>query len=243
MTPHLLERPPAARPDPWATAPVMAGRHRHRLGWAMVVVVVVAAGAIALLLFRQAPSTSPPLPPSAPPEPDIAASVPFDVTMDVAEVATMDNGELLGRQTTIPEHAVDTATRQIDDVLTRYLDAEFVADETRFSDDPLDDLLSRRASNALSDDDRAGLGALGLSVQAVQGAPVTATARILTSESDVVVAAVRYDAHASIVTDDGEIVPLRQRATAIFVREGEGWRAEAMNTVLDVALPDQEVTR
>jgi hypothetical protein len=213
----------------------------------VVALVAIAVGALALLLFvRQAPSTSPSAPtdiPPAPQEPDIAASVPFDVAVDVAEVASMDNGGLFGGDTAIPQRAVDSATRQIDDILTTYLDAEFIVAETRFSDDPLDDLLSRRALDALSDDDRAGLGALGLSVQAVQATPVTATARILTSGSDAVVAAVRYDARASIITDDGDTVPLRQRATAIFTRENGRWRVEAMNAVLDVPLRNQEVAR
>jgi hypothetical protein len=244
MASRVIERPPTTPPDSWVTAPVTVGRHRRWLGWAPFVLVVVAVGALALLLGRQAPTTSLPAQPQPePPEPHTTVSVPFDVAVEVADVATMDNDELFGKDTAIPDRAVHIATREVDEVLTRYLDAEFVTAQTRFSDGPLADLLSERASDALSEDDRAGLGALELSAQEVQAEPVAATARVLTSGSDVVVVAVRYDARALVVTDNGDTVTLRQRATMVFVPEDGGWRAEAINAVLDLPLPGEEVAR
>jgi hypothetical protein len=244
MASRVIERPPTTPPDSWVTAPVTVGRHRRWLGWAPFVLVVVAVGALALLLGRQAPTTSLPAQPQPePPEPHTTVSVPFDVAVEVADVATMDNDELFGKDTAIPDRAVHIATREVDEVLTRYLDAEFVTAQTRFSDGPLADLLSQRASDALSEDDRAGLGALELSAQEVQAEPVAATARVLTSGSDVVIVAVRYDARALVTTHDGDRVPLRQRATMVFVPEDGGWRAEAINAVLDLPLPGEEVAR
>ena len=46
----------------------------------------------------------------------------------------------------------------------------------------------------------------------------------------------RYDARAQVVTDDGATVPLHQRATMVFVPKDGGWRAEAVDTALELPL-------
>jgi hypothetical protein len=163
-------------------------------------------------------------------------SVPFDVAVDATDVASMDNDGLLGQRAAIPAEAVDTATREIGGILQSYLDAEFVTADTRFSDRPLSALLSQRALDAVSDDDLAGLGALGISAEQVLAEPVTATAHMLTSGSDVALVTVRYDARAHLATADGASVPLHQRATMVFVPEDGTWRAEALDVALDLPL-------
>jgi hypothetical protein len=102
--------------------------------------------------------------------------------------------------------------------------------------------LSRRALDSLSDDDLAGLGVLGISVQRVEAEPVTARARVLTSGSEVALVVVRYDAHAQVVTGDGDSARLHQRATMVFVPEDGAWRAEAVSAELDLPVPEAEVT-
>jgi hypothetical protein len=228
---------PNAQPDPWGGAPVTVGHHRHhhRLGWAIMLLLLVAATAIALLLTSTAPTPAP-APPStpAPTVTPASPSVPFDLAMEVADVTAMDDDGLFGLKATIPQGAADTATQEITDVLERYLDAEFVTPETRFSAQPLSDLLSRNALDALSDDDLAGLGVLGISVRQVRAERAVSTARVLTSGSDVALVTVRYAATAWVVTDDGASVPLHQRAEMVFVPQDGGWRAEAVDATLEL---------
>jgi hypothetical protein len=198
-----------------------------------------------VVLGEQAPASTPTgePPPPAPATPPLPVSAPFDVVLDVVHVGSMDNDELFGRQIAIPDDAVAAATAQIGRALGRYLDAAFIAPQTRFSERPLAALLNRRALTALSDDDLAGLGALGIAVERVEPQPVTAKARVLTSGSDVAVVTVRYDARAQVVTHDGASVPLRQRATMVFVPDRDGWLVAAVDANLDLPLAAHEVAR
>jgi len=244
MATPVIDRRTNAPRDPWATAPVAVGRHRHRAWWGVLLVLLVVAGALAFLVGRRAPATSPTAPAGPEPVPPRAViSVPFDVTVEISDVASMDNDGLFGQDMVIPEGAAAAASQQVEQTLQAYLDAEFVSPETRFSQQPLADLLSRRALAALPANDTAGLGALEVSVRQVRAEPVGVTARVLTSGSDAAVVVVRYDARAQVVTDDGDTVPLRQRATMVFVPEGGQWRAEAVNAVLDLPLRTGEVAR
>lgn len=231
MARPVSDTPEETPPDPWADAPIAVGRHRRRLGFALIVLTIAGIAAFVLFDSRGMSPLSP-----APGRPQTAPSVPFDVLVDVADVASMDNDVLFGRETAVPRDAVDRATRQVGEVVQRYLDAEFVTAQTRFSDRPLAGLLSRRAVDALTDDSLAGLGALGISVQQVEAEPVTASAQVLTSGSDVVIVTVRYEARAMVVSADGDNAPMVQRATMAFVPEDGGWRAEAVDAVLDLQL-------
>jgi hypothetical protein len=240
MTPPVIDRSPVTPPDPWSTNPIAAGRHR-RLMWGAVVLVAVAA--VVFMLTRTAPSTTPTAPsnPEPPPAEQIPPSIPFDVAIEVTDAASMDNDGLFGEKAAVPNGAVDDAASQIGGVLDRYLDAQFITTETRFSDRPLSELLNERALDALSDDDLAGLGVLGIAVQQVEAEPVTVTARALTSGSDVAVMVVRYDARAQVTTEDGESAQLHQQATMVFVPEDGEWRAEAIDAELDLPLAEREV--
>jgi hypothetical protein len=232
MARPVSDTPEETPPDPWADAPIAVGRHRRRLGIALIALTI--AGIAAFILFDSRGMS--PLSPG-PGRPQTTLSVPFDVVVDVADVASMDNDVLFGRETASPPRdAVDRATRQVGEVVRRYLDAEFVTAETRFSDRPLAGLLSRRALDALTDDALAGLGVLEVAVEQVEAEPVTASARVLTSGSDVAVMTVRYEARATVMSTDGDTAPLHQSATIVFALEDGGWRAEAVDAVLDLQL-------
>jgi hypothetical protein len=232
--------------DPWANVPVAVGHHRRRPGWGFVALTLMAAAAIVAVFTSPAPITARPLrPAAAATSPTAPPSVPFDVAVEVTDVIPMDNDRLFGRDRDVAaaDGAVDTATRAIEAVLQTYLDAEFVTPESRFSDQPLAGLLSQPALEALPTNELAGLGVLGLSVRQVEGEPVLATARVLTSDSDPAIVEVRYDAHARVVLHNGAPVPLRQRATMVFVPDDGGWRAEAVDVELDIPPAPAEVTR
>lgn len=237
MARPVSDTPEETPPDPWVDAPIAVGRHRRRVGFALIALTI--AGIVAFILFDSRGMS--PLSPG-PGRPQTAPSVPFDVVVDVADVASMDNDVLFGRETASPPRdAVDRATRQVGEVVRRYLDAEFVTAETRFSDRPLAGLVSRRALDALTDDDvLAGLGVLEVAAEQVEAEPVTARARVLTSGSDVVVMTVRYEARATVMLTDGDTAPLHQRATMVFASEDGGWRAEAVDAVLDLQLAAAE---
>lgn len=237
---RVVDHPPATPPDPWSTVPVEVGRHRRRPGWGVIALLLV-AGVAALALTRTTPTmSSKPAPAAQQPGPRTAPSVPFDVTIEVTDAASMDNDGLFGQNADVPGDAVDTAAEEVVAVLDRYLDAEFIAAETRFSDRPLSELLSQRALDSLSEADLAGLGVLGLSVQQVEAEPVTATARVLTSGSDVGLVVVRYEARARVITGDGVPAGLQQRASMVFAPDDGTWRVDAVDAELD--LPVAETT-
>ncbi|HSK98134.1 MAG TPA: hypothetical protein VK891_16025 [Euzebyales bacterium] len=230
--------------DPWADAPVAVGHHRRRLGWGLVALILVVAVGLGALLTRSGPITAPPLPPApAPTAPAAPRSVPFDVTVEITDVVTMDNDRLFGRDAEAADEAAETAVRAVEAVLQTYLDAEFVTPGSRFSDRPLRDLLSRRALTALQTEDLTGLGVLGLSVRQVVGEPVLATARVLTRGSDAAIVQIRYDAHARIMLHTGAPRPMRQNATMVFVPEDDQWRAQSVDVTLDIPPAPGEVPR
>ncbi|HSJ46086.1 MAG TPA: hypothetical protein VK923_15540 [Euzebyales bacterium] len=172
----------------------------------------------------------------------LTSTTTFDVTVHVADVVEMDNDGVFGRRPPVADDAVvDAAARDIATVVTRYLDAEFVATETRFTDDPLPALLSDRALAVSRSTDRAGLGVVDVAVREVEPQQVRLTARMVTSGGEVVLAAVRYDARARLVTADGASDELHQRARMAFVSQGSGWRADVVEA--DLTLPTGEAER
>ena len=230
MAGSTRERPERSRPASWDAAPVAAGSHRRRWRWILVpaLLVVLALGAAVLLLS----DGTLPSPASAPP----ASAATFDVTVRVTDVAPMDDDGVFGRQPPVADDGVvDAAAGDIAAVVAGYLDAAFVSPETRFSDHPLPALLSSRALAFSRGADRAGLGVVDVAVRGVDPQPVRLTARMVTSGGEVVLAAVRYDARARLVTADGASGLLHQRARMVFVPDDGGWRADVVEA--DLTLP------
>lgn len=229
MVGSTRERPDSTAPGSWDTVPVAVGRHRRPwwlLAPALLVVLALAAAALLVSDGRVRP------PASAPP----VSTRTFDVTVRVADVTTMDNDGVFGRQPPVADDAVvDAAAHDIGGVVAGYLDAVFVTPQTRFTDQPLAALLSGRALEASRAADRAGLGVVDVAVREVEPEPVRLTARMVTSGGDVVLVAVRYDARAQLVTTDGVSGPLHQRARIVFVPGEDGWRADVVEA--DLTLP------
>jgi hypothetical protein len=225
MAGSTRERPERTRPASWDAAPVAAGSHRRRWRWILVpaLLVVLALGA-AVLLLSDGTLPSP------------ASAATFDVTVRVTDVAPMDDDGVFGRQPPVADDGVvDAAAGDIAAVVAGYLDATFVSPETRFSDHPLPALLSSRALAFSRGADRAGLGVVDVAVRGVDPQPVRLTARMVTSGGEVVLAAVRYDARARLVTADGASGLLHQRARMVFVPDDGGWRADVVEA--DLTLP------
>lgn len=214
----------------WDAAPVATGSHGPRWPWilapALLLVLVLAAAALLLSngeVRRLVPAS-------------LTPATTFDVTVRVAHVVEMDNDRVFGQRPTVADDAVvDAAARDIAAVVTRYLDAAFTAPATRFTDQPLPALLSHRALAGSRDADRAGLGVLDVAVREVEPQPVRLTTHMVTSDGAVVLVAVRYDAHARLVTADGASGDLHQRARMVFVPQGSSWRADVVEA--DLTLP------
>ena len=97
-----------------------------------------------------------------------------------------------------------------------------------------------RLSLAVSRDaDRSGLGVVDMAVREVAPQPVRLTVHMVTSDGEVVLAAVRYDARARIVTADGVSGDLHQRARMVFVPHGRGWRADVVEADLTLPTPEE----
>ncbi len=226
-----LEHRRQASPGGWEAAPVQVGGHRRWPAWIALVAVVLSVTLVAPVLVRmggRAVRTAP-----VPPGAAVAA---FDVRVRVVDVETMDNDRLFGgRPAAADADIVDVAVRDVVDRVATYLDAMFVAPSTRFSQQPLAGLLSDRARRAVARGDQAGLGVLDVAVRRVEPAPVTVTARVVTSGAEVAVVAVRYDATAQLVTTGGASGELRQRARMVFLPDGGGWRADVIDA--DLTLP------
>jgi hypothetical protein len=211
---------------------VPRGRRRWRV-WTLALLVLAIATALVFVSGGTGPRG-----PTGPGAPDAAGtpapSQPIRVAIDATEVGSMDNDPLFGEDAEMPHRAVHAAIRQVEDALETYLNAQFVAPATRFSERPLNGLLSRQASQALSEDARAGLGALGISVSQVDSEPVAADARVLTRGDDAALVTVRYHLRGQVRTGDTDPVPLHQRATMVFVPQDGQWRADAIDAVLDL---------
>jgi hypothetical protein len=211
---------------------------RGRRCWKVWTFALLVAATALVFVFVSGPGPGAPTGPSAPDAAGSPApSQPIRVAIDATDVGSMDNDPLFGEDAEIPDRAVDTAIMQVEHALETYLNAQFVTQATRFSEQPLDGLLSRQASAALSDDARAGLGALGISVWQVDSEPVAADARVLTRGDDAALVTVRYDLRAQVSTGDTDPVPLHQQATMVFVPQDGQWRADAIDAVLDLPLP------
>ncbi len=228
MARSRLEHRHQTSPGSWDAVPVSVGTHHRRRSWVVLVLfLAVVAAAIAVTgnrAVRTTPATS-----------GGVAAPAFDVRVRVTELAAMDNDGLFGRRPAAADAAVvSEATRLVGDVVADYLDAAFVAPDTRFSDQPLVGLLSDRALAAASGGDRAGLGVLDAAVHKVEPAPVTLAVRVVTSGAEVAFVVVRYDARAWVVTDGGAGL-LHQRAQMVFVPAAGGWRADAVDA--DLTLP------
>lgn len=239
MTGATRERSHTTRPASWDSAPVAAGGRRGGTAWILVAGLLVALAALAAVValsgdraLRRA--QEPPVP--------AAADGAFDVTVRVTDVVPMDDDAVFGRPPAVAgDTAVDAAARDIAGVVARYPDTAFVAPGTRFSDQSLRVLLDPRALAAARATDRRGLGVVDVAVRDVEPRPVRVGARLVTDGGEVVLAAVRYDARAELVTTDGASGPLHQRARMVLVRERGGWRADVVEA--ELSLPAAEADR
>jgi hypothetical protein len=237
------ESPPGGRADRQEDGSGNHEQHRWRVRLAWSVTAVVSAmilGGMLWAMGRPEPAAPPPPEPTpTPTEPIPSPSpppppAPFVVMIDGVVLESMDNAALFGNQPQEPSRgAADAAVEEVRAVLEAYLNAAFATPATRFSDHAQGLLLSSRAQSVLSPQAQAGLGLLDISVETVDTGPASAEAHVLIGESDVTAVVLSYEAHADLQAADGGTGRLTQHGTMIFVPEGESWRTEAVDVVLE----------
>lgn len=172
---------------------------------------------------------------SAPGEPTSTPAVPFDLTVDTITMVGMSNAAIRGTAGPPADHgAAERAVAGARDVLAAFLDAQFVAEDTRFSAAPIDRLLSARALGTISQEGRAGLGQLALPVAHTVTGPASAQAHVLVHGGEVDAVTLTYDALLTIVGPDDSAAPATLSGAMTFIPTPEGWRADAVEATSDL---------
>lgn len=160
---------------------------------------------------------------------------PFELKVERITVVGMDNAAIRGaRAAPAASDVAEQAVAAARDVLRAFLDAQLVAEDTRFSAGPIDHLLSRRARAALTDEDRAGLAQLALPVARTITGPASAVAQVLVDGDGAHAVTLSYNALLTIVLEDGRSSSAKQSGAMTFVPTEEGWRADAAEVTTDL---------
>ena len=180
-----------------------------------------------------APSASPSASPTPSARPSPAQPEPFEVRLTGTKSQRMANARIYGRASDDGRsRAAVRASRAVVAELTRYLNAAFVREETRFTVRPAQRLLSWRAEEVLPRRQRRALGADGPQIAGGRTGRARARTVVLHLGSEIVAVTVRYQARMKIDTADGGRGRLRQRGEMVFVPVKGGWRAEMVDVTL-----------
>lgn len=177
--------------------------------------------------------------PLAPPPP----AAPFAATLTGVEVVPSGNGEILGvNSAPVDQPAVDAVVGACLARLAAYLDAQFVAPDTRFTEGPLAVLLSGHAQAAVDDAARAALGAVdpGGVVGTATGS-LQASARVVADGAQVSVVTLTYEARLELIGGLDDRRPVTQYGAVAFTDAGGGWEAVAADVSLDLGAPPLEL--
>jgi hypothetical protein len=204
-------------------------------------IVVVLAGvvvAVVALTRDEAPVVAPPPvtaqpSPSPSPSPTAAPRVqpePFDVTLRAVGVQEMGNGWIYRRRSGNTRKGAAKHARAAVAELNRYLDAALVDPATRFTDRPVNRLLTRRAQQELN---RRGRRALGVGAPEILGGRTgraTARAIVLYDGKNAHAVTVTYRARMNVSVEGARRrQPLEQDGVMMFVPTRAGWRAEMVD--------------
>lgn len=160
---------------------------------------------------------------------------PFDLEVARITVVGMDNAAILGTGRDPSDNAVaEDAVAAARDVLAAFLDSQFVAEDTRFSAAPIDAMLSARARDALTAEDRAGLGQVALPVDRTVTGPASTVAQVLMDGDQAHAVTLSHNALFTVVLEDGSESSVKHSGTMTFQPFDEGWRADAVEVTTDL---------
>jgi hypothetical protein len=168
------------------------------------------------------PEPSPP-----PPQPE-----PFTVVLRAVRDQPMDHNYIYGRKADRSGAVVKTAARNAVALVERYLNAAFVAPNTRFTTQSLPVLLTDQARAQLRDRDKRALG-VGLPEMAgAEGQKATARVAVAHEGSKVSAMTVKFAAAMKVITQAGAESALRQDGVLVLRRTPDGWRADMIEVRL-----------
>lgn len=162
---------------------------------------------------------------------------PFNVDIHRIRLVGAGNAEIRGTDSTPTDH--DAAQQAVEAARKRleiFLNAQFVDEETRFSEQPLGPLLTPRAEESLTDADRAGLGVIATPVARTFTGSASAVAQVVLEGSNTHLVHLWYATTLRAELEDGTTTPVDQRGSLTFLPTDEGWRAEAVE--VDLKLPE-----
>lgn len=162
---------------------------------------------------------------------------PFNLDIHRIRLVGADNAEIRGAGSTPADHeaakrAVEAARKRLE----TFLNAQFVDEKTRFSDQPLGPLLTPRAKDSLTNADRAGLGAIDTPVARTFTGSASAVAQVVLEGSHTHLVHLWYATTLRAELQDGTMTPVDQRGSVTFLPTDEGWRGEAVE--VDLTLPE-----
>lgn len=208
-------------------------RARRRL-W--VVAVLLCAATVSACTSADDDTARPGQPPSDSQVEVAGPAQPFSLRVENIRLVGMDNAGLLGRAgTPVDNDAAETAVRGARDRLRAFLNAQLVDENSRFSAEPIDRLLTGAARALISADDRAALGELDLSVERTITGPAAASATALMHGGAPHAVTLAYTALLTVVADDESSSSMKQTGTITFVPTDDGWRAEAVDVSLEMS--------
>ena len=195
--------------------------------------VAVAAVVLAILALTRdgAPIVAPPTPePTASPAAPVPQPEPFAVRLRAVGVQEMGNGWIYRRRPGNTTRGARRHARAAVRELNRFLDAALVDPATRFTDRPVNRLLTRDAEAALN---RRGRRALAVGAPPIMGGrsgKARARAVVLYDGKRAHAVTLSYRARLNVLVPGADKAqPLRQRGVMVFVPTRAGWRADLVD--------------
>ena len=198
------------------------------LGGAAVVAAVVIA--VVALSRDPAPIVAPPAPTASPTPAPVVQPERFKVSLRKVGVQTMGNGWIFRQRPGNTKRGARKPAKAAIAELQRYLDAALVDPDTRFSQRPVNRLLTRSAEQQL---DRSGRRAMGVGAPRISGGrtgKAVARAIVLYDGKRAHAVTVTYRARLNVTVAGATTrQPLRQRGVMVFVPTKAGWRADMVD--------------
>lgn len=166
--------------------------------------------------------------PAATPRPE-----PFEVKVVKARSESIQSSTLFGRKASDNPAAVADAADAAAAALERYLTAQFVNADSRFTTEAVRALLTQEAFRGLRDAERTALGVASLEVAGASKGRATARATVLHDGEAAHAVTLQYRATIRFVAADMP-QPLIQEGTMVFAKGPDGWRADMADVRLSL---------
>lgn len=183
------------------------------------------------------PSQSPSAAASPQPPAEIPQPKPFVVKVQRRSGGALDSSNMFGRKRDVRPGAVRRGSRGAIRSLQRYLNGAFVRPQTRFTQAPIRQLLTKDAYRLLSPAGRKALGQGGPKFKGGTTSFARARVRVLFRGPTTISATVRYRARLNAILPQGR-QPMISTGVLVFVPSGGSWKADMAEVQLLRPDPD-----